>query len=194
MKEPFDWMIFTSANGVRLFVEQLRAAGLDVRALGPARLAAIGPATADALRALGLNVEVVPAKFVAEELAAALPADLRGQRVLLPGARERRDVLARALRERGAEVMDWPVYGTLPGAAQSLPGDLDAITFASSSAVRQFMRMGVEVGAAKVACIGPVTAEAARALGLRVDIVAEEYTIPGLVRALEEAFAEEAPL
>jgi uroporphyrinogen III methyltransferase/synthase len=216
MSKPFDWVIFTSANGVRLFVEQLHGAGLDVRALGPARLAAIGPATAGALRAFGLAVDLVPGKFVAEELAAALPADLNGRRVLLPGARERRDVVARTLRERGAEVVDWPVYEALPGEAQALADgriDLsaealgsvagavsgllakaDAITFASSSAVRHFVRLaGAEARGAKVACIGPVTAEAARRLGLPVDVVAEEYTIPGLVRALENAFASEAP-
>lgn len=197
----YDWVIFTSVNGVRCFFDRLRALGHDVRAIGSARVGAIGPATAEALEARGLRVDYVPPSFVAEAFAEHFPEDPVGRRILIPRAREARDVLARRLSERGAQVCVLPVYETLPNTDLSQDigrrireGRFDAVTFTSSSTVRNLV---AAVGADAlrgvfVACIGPITAETARHLGLTVGVVAEEHTIPGLVRALVASFSSSA--
>lgn len=195
--EGYDWIVFTSVNGVRRVYEELEDRGLGPDALAPDRLAAIGPSTADALQHEGLDVEVVPGEYRAEALVEALGragAARDGVRILLPRAAEARDVLPDQLRERGAEVDEVAAYATLPGEPGELAlddrmraGEIDWLTFTASSTVRNFVRMaGPDVGPSDVACIGPITAGTARELGLPVDVVAEEYTIPGLVRALVE--------
>lgn len=196
----YDWVVFTSTNGVKIFLERLFTLGYDVRALGEARLAAIGPATAQELRRCCLRVDVVPDKYVAESVAEALTtAGVNGKRILLPRAELARDVLTEELEKAGATVDSVVSYRTVPAHRdlsnlryQLKEGEIDVATFASSSTVR-FMVEGLGKEAPKllastrVACIGPITADTARELGIRVDIVAVEHTIPGLVQALVDA-------
>ncbi len=197
----FEWVIFTSQNGVTIFFDRLLRRGGDVRDLGAARLAAIGPATAEALRERGLRVEIVPGEFRAEDLAKHLGGEIRGKRVLLPRAAGARDVLPRTLSDAGAEVVDVITYRSvrppsLPaGAKRALAEDrVDVITFTSASTVRHFLELLVEaglsdVGKARIACIGPITADTARSLGLRVDVEASPYTTEGLLSALVDYFS-----
>ena len=197
--DRFDWIVFTSANGVEAFFARLFGRGGEIRDLGRAALAAIGPATAEALRRRGLRVETVPEEFRAEGLSAALGARVSGARVLLPRAAGARDVLPRVLAEAGADVVDVPTYTSRP--ASSLPdevredlaaGRIDAVTFTSSSTVSAFVPLlravGLTFGRAAVACIGPVTAATARELGLVVDVEARRYTSEGLAEALVDYY------
>lgn len=196
--DTYHWLVFTSVNGVRRVFSMLEGEGRDpASALADVRIAAIGPATAEPLRETGVTVEVVPAEYRAEALVDALRAadDLSGRRVLLARAAEARPVLPERLRESGARVDEIAAYRTVPGRPEvdDLPqrlrgGTVDWLTFTASSTVRNFVRMaGGEVGEARVAAIGPITAGTARELGLPVHAVAEEYTVPGLVRALVDA-------
>lgn len=191
--ETYDWLLFTSANGVRYFVEALDEAGRDLRAVR-GKLAAIGPATAEALAALHLRVDVMPAEFVAESVIAALSSeDLAGKRILLPRAKVAREVLPDALRERGAHVDVVPAYETVvqpdlcEQARQVLEHDRpDWITFLSSSTVRGLVdAVGVEaLRGVSIASIGPITSQTARDAGLAVDLEAAAFTGEGLVQAL----------
>lgn len=195
--EVYDWAVFTSVNGVRHVLEELEALGRDREAFEGVRLAAIGPSTAGSLEEAGLAVDVVPGEYRAEALADALrragAAD--GARVLLARAAEARDVLRERLEEAGAAVDEVTAYETAPGRPEEgdlegrmREGEIDWLTFTASSTVRNFVRMaGTRIGPARVACIGPITARTARELGLPVHAVAEEYTVPGLVRALTDA-------
>lgn len=201
----YDWVIFTSANGVEALLTRLRDLGKDVRALAGCRLAAIGVQTAAALEARGLKVDYVPSEYRAEAIITGLSdAEIRGKRFLLPRAKEAREVLARDLAARGAQVDDVAAYITVTGQAEAraaelremfAQGKIHVVTFTSSSTVRNFVKlMGVgDIGGllrqATVACIGPITADTARELGLHVDIVAGEYTVNGLVEALVAHFA-----
>ncbi len=197
----YDWVVFSSVHGVEVFFLRLIETGGDVRQLWRAELAAIGPATAAAIARRGIRVAVVPPEFRAESLAESLRPRVDGKRVLFPRAEGARDVLPNALRDAGAEVSDVGTYravsvGRLPRRAEELlaAGKIDAVTFTSSSTVRHFRDLlagdPVRVlGAARVACIGPITAETARGLGLRVDVEAREYTTDGLARALIDYFA-----
>ena len=199
--ERFDWIVFTSAYGVEVFFERLANSGGDSRRLGRARLAAIGPATAQALSRYGLRTDWVPGEFRAEALADGLAPHVGGKRVLLPRAEGARDVLPTSLARAGAEVVDVATYrakraGALPERVRDLleQGSIDAITFTSSSTVRHFHallgdRATRKTGGATIACIGPITAETARALGWRVDVQAREYTTEGLAEALIDYFA-----
>ena len=187
-----DWLVFTSANGLPGLLDQLQALGADIRGLGSAKLAAIGPATAASLTERGLRVDFVPTRFVAEAVAEEFPSP-EGKRIVIARAEEAREALPDLLQARGALVDVIPVYRTEPedGEPPDLAG-VDAITFTSSSTVRNFRtRFPGEIKGAVVACIGPVTAQTAREMGLRVDVEAEEYTISGLVSALERYFSQE---
>ena len=194
----FDWLVFTSVNGVERFWTALAAARLDGGAVAGARVAAIGPATAAALRERGVEADVVPERYVAEAVVDALAAagDLRARRVLLPRAAGAREVLPERLRQLGAVVTEVEAYRAVADASEATDlrrrltgGDIDAVTFTSSSTVRNFVEaVGTEIGGAAVACIGPITAETARELGLPATVVAEEHTIPGLEAALLELF------
>lgn len=195
--EGYDWVVFTSVNGVRHVLEELDELGRGPAALEEVRLAAIGPSTAGSLEEAGLDVDVVPEEYRAEALADALrragAAD--GARVLLARAAEARDVLRERLEAGGASVDEVTAYETEPGRPDDADlerrmreGEIDWLTFTASSTVRNFVRMaGTRIGPARVACIGPITARTARELGLPVHAVADEYTVPGLVRALTEA-------
>jgi uroporphyrinogen III methyltransferase / synthase len=195
----YDWVVFTSVNGVYSLAAGLRAAGHDIRRLGTARIAAIGPETARAAEAAGLRVDFVPSRFVAEQVAAEFPETLLGKRVLIPRAREARELLPELWRQQGAKVDVVPIYETLPDEAGAAAlraglaaGEIDAITFTASSTVRNFARLlpNLDLGSIVIACIGPVTAETAREVGLRVDVIAEQFTVPGLVEALERFYRQ----
>ncbi|MBI4539284.1 MAG: uroporphyrinogen-III synthase [Gemmatimonadetes bacterium] len=198
----YHWVVFTSANGVAAFWKALRAEALDARALRQARVCAIGPATSSALEAVGIVPDVVPERYIAEAVVEALAAadELRGRHVLLPRAAVARRELPEGLAARGALVDEVAAYRTLPDAegAQALrprlaAGEIDLVTFTSSSTARSYHAvLGTTTGGAGVAAIGPVTAGTARELGFRVDVVAEEYTIPGLVRACIKFFTGRA--
>jgi uroporphyrinogen III methyltransferase/synthase len=199
----YDWTVFTSVNGVEYFWRRLTSVGLDARALHGVRLAAIGPATAAELQARGLQADYVPGEYVAEAVAAGL-GDVRGLRVLLPRADIARPALAELLRDGNAEVVEVSAYRTLrpevdPDELRDLLARVTVATFTSSSTVRNLSAMAGDAGVdllqamkdAIVACIGPVTAETARELGVPVDVMAEEYTIEGLVEALVDYCAEQ---
>jgi uroporphyrinogen III methyltransferase / synthase len=190
----YDWIVFTSVNGVSRFWKALEAGGMDTRALAGARVCAIGPATSGELARRGVAADLVPERFVAESVIAALEeaGEVPGSRILLPRAQEARDVLPRALAERGAEVSDVPAYRTEPDGEGSdrirdrlREGTLDVITFTASSTVRNFVDLvGTDIGDAVVASIGPITSRTAREAGLPVHLEADRYDIPGLIEAL----------
>jgi uroporphyrinogen III methyltransferase/synthase len=199
----FDWLVFTSANGVAAVRVRLAALGMDVRDLKGPRLAAIGPGTAEPLEQLGIRVDLVPERYIAEGLAEALIAQgVSGRRILIARAEEAREVLPEVLADAGAEVVVAPCYRTRPAtgaeertAALLAEGNLDVITFASSSAVKAFVgcvgvdTLGERLRGITVACIGPVTAQTAEEFGLRVDVMPEEHTIAGLVEALARSLS-----
>jgi uroporphyrinogen III methyltransferase / synthase len=181
----------TSPNGVRLLFEALREAGLDSRALAGATIAAIGPGTARALVEQGIAADVVPERFVAEALVEALAGiEVTGRRALVARAAEARDVLPDALRERGGEVDVVALYKTVR--EQPSPAAIEAaqeagyVTFTSSSTVRNLTEaLGHRFpSAARIVSIGPVTSEAIREAGLRVDVEAERHDVDGLLEAL----------
>jgi uroporphyrinogen III methyltransferase / synthase len=200
--DSFGWIVFTSVNGVEAFMQRLRHHGLDLRAMPRgAKVAAIGPATAKRIEGAGLRVDVVPEEYRAEALIGALDG-LAGERVLIPRAKVAREILPEKLREAGAEVVVPPAYEAVPSsegkeelARRLLSGEVDCVTFTASSTVENFVgAFGPEEAArllagTKVACIGPITADTARRRGLRVDVEAEEYTIPGLVEAVKGLLA-----
>ncbi len=247
----YAWAVFTSVNAVDLWFDHLREHGLDARAFAATRVAAIGPATAEAVRERGIVADLVPEEYVAEAVVKALiprmagtpiparPEALEGAsgpttpRILVPRAESARPELVEGLRSAGAQVDEVTLYRAAvpenaPAEALSLlrDGAIDIVTFTSSSTVRNLAAMlnrdlsaltgapspvilsgdhagarnhvsprrnlGGEAGSARrrsrplIACIGPITAKTAEALGLRVDVVAEEYTVEGLVRAIRE--------
>jgi uroporphyrinogen III methyltransferase/synthase len=209
----YDWIVFTSANGVRLFFNRLASRGRDVRELAAARLAAIGPETAAELERRLLRPAVVPSDYRAEGLLDALDeTQVRGRRMLLPRAAGARPILPDTLRARGAIVDEVVTYAAVrpPDAdveglvAALAAGAVDVITFTSSSTVRHFaeligpdaLRTLAAGSRPLIACIGPVTADTARELGLRADVVATTYTAAALARAVAERFcnAESDPL
>ena len=201
--ERYAWLILTSPSGVRVFLERLRAIGRHVRDLRSLRVAAIGPATAGSLREVGVRVDVLPAgQFRAEGLLEALRPLLRpGDLVLLLRAAEARPVLPEGLRALGAIVEEVAAYHTVRAAIDAAAihralqnGEIDAITFTSGSTVRHFVDLvGAEAlrGSRRpqVFCLGPVTADAAAALGIPVDGVAEQATMDELVAAIVAALA-----
>jgi uroporphyrinogen III methyltransferase / synthase len=195
----YGWVAFTSENGVLRTWEALVSAGGDARAFGAARLAAIGPATARALERLGLRADVVAKEFRGEGLASEMLRELSGGgRVLIARAAKARDVLPETLRAAGCAVDVVAAYETRPPPAETVgalvheleAGRVDAVLFTSSSTVDNLCdllgadRAAVLLDRVRVACIGPVTAGSARARGLRVDVAAAEFTVPGLVGAL----------
>jgi uroporphyrinogen III methyltransferase/synthase len=201
---PYDWIVFTSQNTVQVVCDRLADWGLASRDVARAAVAAIGPATAEALVGRGIAPDLVPARFVAEAVVEALAAqgDVRGKRILIPQAREARDALPAGLRALGAVVDVTPVYETVREsadgdglAAEILGGAIDAVTFTSASTVEGFVAL-VGPGAARsgrfaAAVIGPVTAGTARELGIRVSIEALDYTVPGLVEAIVRHFSRD---
>ena len=196
---PEDWVAFTSATAVRFALERLSALGKPARVLAGAHLAAVGGSTAAALEARGLAVELVPERFQAEDLLAALLEQLpSGGRVWLPRAEAAREVLVEGLENAGLQVKVTPVYRTvmppegLGRAEEALQsGRLDWIIFTSSSTVNHLIRLLDEAGVkpladsdAKIACLGSVTAETARQHGLTVSVQPGRQDLEGLVAAV----------
>jgi uroporphyrinogen III methyltransferase / synthase len=199
----YGWAIFTSQNAVRFFWDALRAASLDARALSGVKIAAVGPATADALLEHGLSVDVAPDRFVAEALLDALRdrRDVRGVRVLYAAAEGARELLEEGLHELGALVDRVVTYRSTPDGAGAATlreylenGDVDLVTFTSGSSVRGFIAAVGEDAArlAPAASIGPITSEAAREAGLNVIIEATDSSIPGLVNAIAAHYSADA--
>jgi len=193
--DGYDWIVFTSANGVKHFFARLRDRGGDIRDLKGVRICTIGPATAAAVGAMGIRVDLVPAEYISEGVVRSFETvDLEGRRVLLPRAAEARDVIPEGLAKRGAAVDVVTAYRTVRSKSrkedlQALldAGRVDVVTFTSPSTVVNFKKiMGDEPLPEKVriACIGPVTVAAAKKQGFTVDVYQETFTIPGMVKAL----------
>jgi uroporphyrinogen-III synthase len=210
----YDWLILTSVNGVDAVRERMRQLRIRGKALRHLKVAAIGPATRQAIEGLGVKVEVVPREYVAESVVASLRRKVKGKRVLLARAKVARDVIPRELRKVGARVDVVEAYETviprtsrqrLRAALQSAKSRPDVITFTSSSTVRNFVALldksrgragrvlttSSSIRACKrylkgirLASIGPVTSSTLREFSLSVDIEAAEYTIPGLTKAI----------
>lgn len=201
--EEYHWIIFTSANGVKFFWQKLKERQKDSRALGKAKIAAIGPATAKALQEKGIDPDFIPESYVAESILEGLLAKekLDKKRILIPRAVEARTVLPEALTKAGAIVDVAPAYLTIPAQAGKdkilsllSEGAIDCITFGSSSTVRNFFDMIPVPELEKVrkpilATIGPVTTATLNQFGLESDIEPSEYTIPALVQAIANYFA-----
>jgi len=199
----YRWTVFTSQNTVHVVLERMSVWGLSANIFSQTRVAAIGPATADALDAGGVRVELVPTGYVAESLvdALALRDALRGARILIPRAATARDALPAGLQALGALVDVIAVYRTVPALGDSadlrqalLAGQLDVVTFTASSIVDHFVTaVGVDAarsGRFGVAAIGPVTADTARSYGMTVQVEPAEYTTAGLVKALVQYYGE----
>jgi uroporphyrinogen-III synthase len=201
----YDWLILTSVNGVDALWRRLRQLRLNGRRLTHLRVAAIGPATRQAIEKHGLKVNVVPKEYVAESVVAGLQRKVKGKRVLLARAKVARDVIPRKLSKLGARVDVVEAYETVVPqssrrrlrAAMSSPKTRpDIITFTSSSTARNFVallgkgrgrgrpRHTKQLEGVLLASIGPVTSSTLRDLGLRVDIEARKYTITGLIDAI----------
>ncbi len=188
----YDWIAFTSRHGVDAFFAVLGELGRDAHAFGDVKLAAIGPKTAEALAAHGIDVDLVPPAYVNEAVAAELLArTVPGDRVLIYRAQEARDVLADMLREHGRSADVVAAYRTRfvddPDlAAKTALADI--VTFTSASTVAGFVHNVPNAARAlaskTVAAIGPITAQAARDAGIRIDVIAAEFTVDGLLRAL----------
>jgi uroporphyrinogen III methyltransferase/synthase len=186
----FDWVVLTSPNGAQRLLAAVAATGGDARSFGTARLAVIGPGTAQALAAGGLRPDLLPERFVAESLLDAFPdPPAEGGRVLLARAEVARDVLPDGLRARGWAVDVVDAYRTvaavLTDEQETALRSADVVTFTSSSTVERLLELvGSDAIPSVVACIGPVTAATAREHGLDVDVEAPVHTIAGLVEAL----------
>jgi uroporphyrinogen III methyltransferase/synthase len=206
----YDWIVFTSANGVDHFMRRLALSDGDIRDLKGVRLIAIGPATADRLARHGLKVDLEPAESRAEAIVQSLRElnDISGRKFLLPRADIAREVLPEELRKAGAEVTEVVAYRTVLADVERegdpdiyrmlLEKRVDVVTFTSASTVKNFVQIfGAEqapdlLNATLVACIGPVTAEAAEQYGIRTAIMPKEYTIPTLVDAIVQHFRQSA--
>ncbi|HEV7684500.1 MAG TPA: uroporphyrinogen-III synthase [Pyrinomonadaceae bacterium] len=204
----YDWLIFTSVNGVDYFFRRLKMRARDVSDLDDLKVCAIGDATADKLRDLHVHVDVIPEDFVAEGVFRALERfvggaeGLQGLNILLPRASVARDYLPKALEDAGARVDVVPAYRTVLPAnldrgrvGAMLSGDADCIAFTSSSTVRNLARLfdtqdlSGALSGVVVACIGDITATTAGEYGLSVKIQPREFTIPALAQAIAEYFS-----
>jgi len=210
--DTYDWLILTSANGVEAMWDRMRKLGKKEDLDSHLRIAAIGPATRKAIEQRGAKVDVVPKEYVAESVVRSLKGRVKGKRVLLVRAKVARDVIPRQLRTAGAHVEVVEAYETV--VPQSSRARLRAVlknakkrpqvvTFTSSSSVRNFLDLlgspnlnarrqeppAVGLEGILLASIGPVTSATLRELGLRVDIQATQFTIPGLVSAILLAIA-----
>jgi uroporphyrinogen-III synthase len=197
----FQWLILTSANAVEAVSARIESLGLNLAALTPFKIAAVGSATAEAIRKLGLEVAVTPPEYVAESLAAALADRVRGQRVLLARAAVARDVIPDALRTHGAVVEVVDAYRTVIPAASvteirtlfSTTGAIpDAATFTSSSTVTNFLNLLREAGVQSLktllaVSIGPITSQTLRENGFSAAAEADPHNLAGLVDAVVRA-------
>jgi uroporphyrinogen III methyltransferase/synthase len=196
--EDYQWLIFTSVNGVQFFFDRLFEMGMDTRALGHLKTAAIGPATAQRMHSFGLKTDIMPKTYQAESVVEAFSAQaIKGMKVLLPRAKDARPILPLELKRMGADVDEVAAYQTIQVTeghhdliAKLQTNRIDMVTFTSSSTVRNFMALLPQADAENlmqpvtVACIGPITAETAETMGLKAEIVAEDFTIDGLCKAI----------
>ena len=205
----YEWLILTSVNGVEALFARMENLGIPKRRLLPLNIVAIGPATKAAIEKEGLPVAITPKEYIAESVVEALRNKVKGKRVLLCRAKVARDVIPRELRKLGAFVDVVEAYETVIPAASRVKlrrvlRDQDnrphAITFTSSSTVKNYVSLlGIRSGKSKLvqgvynASIGPVTSETLRNFDLSVDVQANEFTIPGLIKALSE-YAKKAPV
>jgi uroporphyrinogen III methyltransferase/synthase len=204
----YDWLVFTSVNGVDYFLRRLRACRHEISELDELRVCAIGEATAETLRDAHVHVDVVPDQFKAEGVFAALETYVGGQdalhgvNFLIPRAAVARDYLPKALEEAGARVDVVPAYRTVVPEnldrgrlAAMLSGSADCIAFTSSSTVRNLAQLfdttdlSENLRGVSVACIGDITAATAAEFGLEVDIQPSQFTIPALSHAIATYFA-----
>ena len=201
----YDWIVFTSANGVDAFMGRLLAA-FDIRDLKGVRICAVGPSTAERIERYGIRVDLTPDESRAERIADAFAAAgvIKGATFLLPRADIAREVLTDQLRELGGDVTEVVAYRTLMAGGERdadhdvyrmlLDRQIDAVTFTSASTVKNFAKMCGEEQAADllnttvVASIGPVTAEAAQQLGIHTTVMPAKYTVKDLVEALVDHF------
>lgn len=196
--DSYDWVIFTSVNGVKRFTQRLNIKGRDVDALAEKKICAIGPRTKGELEAMGVTITFMPPEYRAEGVAEGLESiGIQGKKILLPRARGARKILPETLREAGAVVDEVEVYQAVKpvkskeSLTQILKRGIDVVTFTSSSTVRNFMELVSDkniLNGLKVAVIGPITAETVRTYGLEPHISPQEYTIPALVYAIVEYF------
>ncbi len=199
----YHGLIFTSANGVKFFMQRLKEKQQDIRDLAGVRIFTIGPKTENAINAFGIRVDVVPENFVAESLLESLGREnVKGKRFLIPRAAVAREILPDQLREMGAQVDVVPAYQTiLPKrknqdfARRLQSGNIQVVTFTSSSTVTNFLdslapELLPHLKHVTFACIGPITANTARAKGLNVEIVPSQYTVDALVAAIEDHYAD----
>jgi uroporphyrinogen III methyltransferase/synthase len=202
----FDWIVFSSVNAVDAFMARLLAGPADLRSLGGVKLCGVGPVTAERLAGHGLKVDLTPPEYRAEAILRALSesGEVRGEKILLPHADIGRELVADELRKQGADVTEVVAYRTVAVEADRegepdvyrmlLERSIDVVTFTSASAVRNFVRiLGAEpaadlLGSTVVACIGPVTAEAATQCNVKTTIQPSSYTIPALVDAIAKYF------
>ncbi len=205
--DSYQWLLFTSKNGVKYFLKRLGALGKDIRDLKGLRIAAIGPKTAEAWHRLGIKPDLIPDEYRAEAVAACFrEKESKGIRILLPRAAKAREVLPEELDKMGFHVDVVPAYRTIrpdydTGRVREMleKGAVDMVTFTSSSTVTNFFEMfeadssNLQKWMARVAvaCIGPITAETARKKGLSVGLIPREYTIESLTESIVEYFSTE---
>ncbi len=199
----YHWLILTSVNGVEAMWERMSKLRIAQGSLDHLRIAAIGPATKKAIEQRGAKVDVVPKEYVAESVVRSLRKKVKGKRVLLVRAKVARDVIPRELRKAGADVEVVEAYETvvpqssrtrLRAALKNSRRRPHVVTFTSSSTVKNFVELlgrtsRRQLHRIRAASIGPVTSATLRELGLKVDIAAKEFTIPGLVAAIAKSFA-----
>jgi uroporphyrinogen III methyltransferase/synthase len=193
----YDWIVFSSSNGVRYLLDRLLATVGDLRSLGPIRLAAIGPGTSEALASYYLKADLQPEEYRAEALADALVNHANGKRFLLARASRGREILAERLRAAGREVDQVVVYSSTDVSevdervAQSLAeGTVDWVTVTSSAIAKSLVALfGDQLRKTKLASISPVTSDTLRTLGYEPSAEAQEYTIPGVISAILDANA-----
>lgn len=204
--ESYQWLLFTSVNGVKYFFERLEALGKDVRDLKGLRIAAIGPKTAETLQPFGIKPDIMPDEYRAEAMVECFKEwGIKGEKVLLPRAARAREVLSEELNKMGAEIDIVPAYQTIKpdqdtGQVWDMieKGAIDMVTFTSSSTVMNFLEMfSVDEQRFKkymanvaVACIGPITAKTAQNNGLKINLIPPEYTIESLTKAIIKYFAK----
>ena len=198
--DTYNWIIFTSVNGVQYFFDRLFALSKDIRDLKGIKICCIGPATAKQVKEKGIKVDLVPEQYISEGILQSFASvNMQGQKVLIPRAAQARDILPEGLKKMGAAVDVVTAYETVSSEkkkeellAELVDNHIDVITFTSSSTVTNFLQiMGGEFSLprqVRIACIGPVTAATAREAGLPVDIMQDEYTMEGLVQSLIRYF------
>jgi uroporphyrinogen III methyltransferase/synthase len=196
--DTYDWLIFTSVNGVRSFTRRMKEKRKEISALNRKMICAIGPRTKKELEERGLEVTYIPSEYRAERVVEGLKDQgINGVKILMPRAKGARRILPNALREAGAVVDEVKTYKAISPAKSKdsleeiLRNGIDVVAFTSSSTVRNFMKLVSSrnfLDGVTVAVIGPVTEETARRCGLKPTIVPFEYTIPGLVKAITEYF------